>query len=131
MEQEKLRVLIFHPNEYHLGRTKETVQESKWLPMPYDDIDAAIEDFDEQVGALITTLLHKKDVLASEDFPAMELIALSNGLHVPRAMISHSKGAQRFVRNESDIVIPPNLSVQNKIAKWLKYLRPSSDEDEL
>ncbi len=126
MGQREPRLLIFDdiPGQYYLNITTETAKNVGWRPMPFTEADLAAEEFDERINALITRLPNKAEILiAEQEFPASGLIVRSNELNVPRAMLTNSHEARRFVRdNSSDVLIPSNVGIQHKIAGWLLHL---------
>jgi hypothetical protein len=126
-ERKPPRLLIYDyevKGPYHKAGIVEMAESIGWQPMPFDKIDIALEEFDDSIDALVTKVPDQSEVLKSDGpFPAKRLIARSDELDVPRAMISKNTIARKFIRqNSSDVWIPNNSQSPNKIVAWLLLL---------
>jgi len=116
------RVLIFSLSDRSIDFAVESAQEALWRPLPFDDPTIALEEFDENIGALITAIPVTGNNSKSRFVEVTSLINRSDELAVPRALYSANAGAFNYVRENSlDIVVPNNNGphIKRKLTSWL------------
>ena len=133
-EQSVPKVLIFDDfiDPIYRELAQEGAEAAEWEPHVFDDPDDAFSEFNVSFGALVTALGTSRGILniLRGNFPSRTLVASSDELHIPRAIMSGHPWAQDFVREDSlDILIPKGRAeeIPDAVSGWLRRIARSVD----
>jgi len=131
VEQAKPRVIVYDDHSYYeghdsvyLGYVKKAAQNNGWQALGFDDLESAVEEFDDTSKALVT-ILSTTGIIESIAKPLFEK---SESLFIPRAVIAKNSLINLSVRRgSSDIAI--NISKEKdiplRISSWLISIEAS------
>jgi len=121
------KVLVFDgtDEQWYLRAFSEAITQANWAVRPYDDLEAALDDLDESISAVVTTLcpeLSPADRM-EPDVPVLPLIDRAQELRKPLAIVSPHPAAYQVIRNDSlDIVVGEGFysdEIRLQLVAWL------------
>ncbi len=116
--------LVFEGSDpLYLELAQEGAASAGWDSLVFNDPADALEHLKPGVGALITSLGYAL-ILGSGHHPADRLIARSNELNVPRALLSgHPRAGDLLRPNSSDTLVSKlEHDIPGKLTGWLRSL---------